>query len=306
MPVSLSVVSSLYRSSGTVVEFVRRSAAAAAQITPSFEIVLVNDGSPDDSLDKALALLAEFPQLRIVDLSRNFGHHFALMTGLEQSRGELVFLIDSDLEEAPELLLPLWKELDEATDSICGVQEQRKGARIERASGIFYKLFNLLSPLPIPENHLTARVMRRPYVDALVSFKERELFLGGIMAAAGFRQKQIPLPKVSRGTTTYTLGHRAAVFINAVTSFSSLPLFYLCVAGLVISLASWAFALWRVLSWLLLGTSVVGWTSLIVSIWMVGGMLLFAIGVVGIYIAKVFTEVKRRPYTIIRRVYEAP
>jgi putative glycosyltransferase len=146
----LSIVSTLYQSSPYIDEFIRRVSVCAQQITEAYEIILVNDGSPDDSLHKALIAQRQDTHLKIVDLSRNFGHHEAGMAGLEQALGEFVFLIDSDLEENPELLLQFWSELTRKpeVDVIYGIQEQRKGGWFEQFSGyLFYIIFNKLSPI---------------------------------------------------------------------------------------------------------------------------------------------------------------
>ena len=153
----LSVVATLYRSSRTLDAFYARVSSAAAALTGEYELVLVNDGSPDDSLDVALQLLSRDARVRVVDLARNFGHHKAMMTGLAHARGELVFLIDSDLEEEPELLGAFHDTLRASdADVVYGVQATRRGGLFERVSGwVFFKLFNVLSDVPIPVNVVT-------------------------------------------------------------------------------------------------------------------------------------------------------
>src|SRR4051812_38723578 len=162
----LSIVTTLYRSAAHLAEFHRRITAAALQVTDDYELIFVNDGSPDDSQAVAVELSKSDPKLSVVELSRNFGHHKAIMTGLQRARGEWVFLIDCDLEEEPELLLPFWKEAeDKASDVVFGVQRHRKGGWFERLSGaIFYWLINRLSTYPVPPNLVTVRLMRQSYV----------------------------------------------------------------------------------------------------------------------------------------------
>ena len=162
----LSVVTTLYYSAPHLEEFHARVSRAAAALCPEYEILFVNDGSPDTSLDVALGLFRRDPHVRIVDLSRNFGHHKAMMTGLEHARGDLIFLIDSDLEEAPELLEAFLGTMRETSaDVVYGVQQTRRGGPTERFTGwLFFKLFNLLSDSPIPPNVLTVRLMTRRYV----------------------------------------------------------------------------------------------------------------------------------------------
>src|SRR3954465_14964923 len=159
--VMLSIVTSMYRSSSYLEEFYNRCTAAARQLTDSYEFVFVNDGSPDDSLQVALQLRTRDARVRIVDLSRNFGHHKALMTGLARARGERVFLLDCDLEEDPAWLLTFDREMrNTGADVVYGVQSERKGGWFERVTGdLFFKVFNQLLTDPIPPNVVTVRLM---------------------------------------------------------------------------------------------------------------------------------------------------
>jgi putative glycosyltransferase len=302
----LSIVTSMYRSAPHLDEFHRRASLAAQQAFGTYEIVLVNDGSPDDSLEVALELYARDPRVRIVDLSRNFGHHKAVMTGLRYARGALVFLLDCDLEEAPELLGQFNTILlDQQADMVYGVQERRKGGFFERFSGEwFYRVFNQLSSVEVPKNVLMARLMTRRYVDALIHHRDKEVFLLGLLTLTGFKQVPVTTQKLSRGMTSYTLSRRFALLVNALTSFSNHPLLIIFYFGLLISMlsgfAAFALVVWR----LFFAGYVIGWPSLIVSIWLLGGITIMCLGVIGIYLGKVFSEVKDRPYTVVRAVYE--
>ena len=233
----LSIVSTLFRSAPHLSEFCRRAAAAAREISESYEIILVNDGSPDESLAIALQLFRENPRIRIIDLSRNFGQHKAIMTGLAHARGRLVFVLDSDLEEPPELLGRFHAEMGRsAADVVYGVQPSRKGGLLERLTGgLFYRLFNWAAAEAIPQNMLCARLMTQRYVSALLSHREREVFLQGLWMATGFTQVPVVTPKHSKGTTTYGFTQKIAILVNAVTSFSNRPLVFVFYAGCVIS-----------------------------------------------------------------------
>jgi putative glycosyltransferase len=302
----LSAVTTLYRSAPHLPEFYARMKEAAGKLTDHFEIILVNDGSPDRSLDVALELHQQDPRVRVIDLSRNFGHHKAMMTGLAHARGELVFLIDSDLEEEPELLGRFHEELvRNKADVVYGVQERRKGALFERLSGeIFFRIFNLLSTDPLPPNLTTVRLMTRRYVMSLVAHREREMVIAGLWVITGFSQVAVPIRKGLRGISTYGLARKGLVLINAVTSFSDRPLIFIFYLGAVIILVSGAAAAFLVVRRLFFGVLLAGWPSLIVSVWLLGGLTLFCLGVIGIYLSKVFIETKQRPYTIVRAIYE--
>ncbi len=304
----LSIVATLYRSASYIEEFLTRSTTVARQLVgDSFEIVLVNDGSPDNSLEIAVAQIAQFPRLKVVDLSRNFGHHKAMMTGLAHATGEHVYLLDSDLEEEPEWLFEFWRTMqDEHADMVYGVQRARKGSLYERITGpLFYRLFRALTGIVQPDNIVTARVMSRRFVDALLLHQEREINIGGLWIITGFRQVKAVVKKHASSPTTYTLGRKLDHLINAVTSFSSLPLIFTFYAGLLISFSAVLYITYSVLLRLLQPTVPVGFTALIASIWFFSGLIVFFLGVQGIYLAKIFTEVKQRPYTIIREVYAA-
>lgn len=301
----LSIVATLYRSAPYLREFHRRAAAAASAVSADVEFVFVNDGSPDDALDVALALRREAGNVRVVDLSRNFGHHPAMMTGLAHATGDRVFLIDCDLEEPPELLPAFAAELDRAgADVVYGVQDARRaGWRDRLAAKAFYRLFNLLSTDPIPENVMTVRLMTRRYVDALLGHTEAEFAIAGLWARTGFRQVAVPVAKRRKPTTSYHLARKVGVFVTALTAFSSRPLHLVFYLGLALFAGAALAALALAVGSLLSGEQPAGWPSLIVSVWLLGGLGVFCQGLLGIYLAKVYVEVKRRPVTIVRDDY---
>jgi putative glycosyltransferase len=301
----LSIVATLYQSAPYIVQFCQRAKAAAEQLVgEDYEIVLVNDGSPDNSLELAIELSADDVHVKVVDLSRNFGHHKAMMTGLAHSVGERVFLIDIDLEEEPEWLLAFSNQMDsEEADVIYGVQGERSGGWFKRYSGsIFWKLFNLLSGLTLPANLVTARLMTRRYVDALLLHKEREVFLAGLFFITGYYQSPHAVKKLSKSKTTYTLARKLDLLVNSVTSFSNLPLIWIFYIGLIIILISIIYSTILFYNSIFLSKPLAGYTSLMISIWFLGGLVILFMGIIGIYISKLFSEVKRRPYTIVRKI----
>ncbi|QET02568.1 glycosyltransferase family 2 protein [Cupriavidus pauculus] len=301
----LSVVTTLYQSAPYLAAFYTRIGAELSKLGVSYEIVFVNDGSPDNSLDLALGIQRHDEHVVVIDLSRNFGHHKAIMEGLSHARGERVFLIDCDLEEPPETLGAFYEKFEaEDCDVVYGVQETRKGKFFERMSGAaFYKLFNYLSDTEVPENWTIARIMSRRYVTSLVQFKEETMFLGGIMSAVGYRQIPLAVNKQHKGTTTYTLKRKIAAFTSAVTSFSEKPLKLVFYSGLGVSGVSFLYAIWLIAQKFIFGIPVDGWTTLAVSIWMIGGLVMLFLGIIGIYIAKIFLQTKQRPVSVIKHIY---
>ncbi len=295
----------MYRSEQYIAEFYERIRRAAEQITESFEIILVDDGSPDNSLQVAMSLYENDPRVKVIELARNFSHHKAMMTGLDAAKGDLVFQIDCDLEEEPELLARFHEKMTQTrADVVYGVQDRRKGEFWERFSGwLFYKTFNLLSDYPIPENVITARLMDKTYVRNLVRHRDKELFMGGLWTITGFKQVPLVVAKGHKGSSTYTFAHKMALLVNSITSFSNKPLIFIFYLGALIVAISGIAGLKMIIRQLFFDEYLLGWPSLMVSIWFLGGLSLFCIGVIGIYLAKVFMETKDRPYTVIRRIY---
>ena len=303
----LSIVATLYCSSATIAEFYARAVAAAEAVSPDFEIVLVNDGSPDDSREKAITLHESDHRVVLIDLARNAGHHKAIMTGLMHARGDLVFLVDSDLEEPPELLTMFHQRLAVGDcDVVYGVQERRRGSSFERVTGaLYFMLLDVLSDDKIPRNLLTARLMTREYVRALTRFRDREFVISQLWSGSGFRQVAMPAQKVSRSRSTYSLKRRVHMAIKHITTTSTRLLYLIFYLGATISCLSALTILYYLARYLFAGIDVDGWTSLIISIWFFGGLTTLILGILGIYIANILSESKRRPYTIVRRVYRA-
>lgn len=303
----LSIVTTLYRSEPYLSEFHRRSVAAAESLTDDFEIILVNDGSPDRSLEAAVELQRRDPRVVVIDLSRNFGQHRAIMTGLEHARGELVFLLDSDLEEEPEWLLDFHERYRaEGCDVVYGVQAHRKGGIGERVSGnLFYWVLNKLTGMDIPSNMVTTRLMSARWVRSLVEHREREVFLAGLWHITGYKQVPLIVNKHSKGETSYDLGRKISLLVNSITAFSNRPLRSIFYTGVVISAVSALWIVYLVWARLVHETAVDGWTSLIVSVWFIGGLIILFLGVIGIYLSRMFSEVKQRPYTTIRHLYRS-
>jgi len=302
----LSIVTTMYYSSPYLQEFYQRVSNETKKITDDYEIIFVDDGSPDNSLEVAVSLYKNDEKVKVIELSRNFGHHKAMMTGLAHTQGDLVFLIDCDLEEEPELLSLFYQKYQSADlDVVYGVQEKRKGNFFEQLTGnIFYWLFNLLANYQVPANVVTARLMSQRYTKALVQHQEREIFLLGLWQITGFKQIGIKVNKSSKGTSTYDLRKKISLLVNAITSFSNQPLKIIFYLGFLISITAIIAAIFLMILRQFFTVYLSGWVSVIVSIWFFGGLNIFCMGIIGIYIAKIFTETKQRPYTIIREIYE--
>ncbi len=303
----LSVVTTLYKSEEYIKVFYERmKAVCESGFGCDYEIIFVNDGSPDRSLQIALEIQRLDSRVKIIDLSRNFGHHKAIMTGLAHSRGNLVYLIDVDLEEDPALLTPFNTVLvSDEVDVVYGVQKKRKGGLVERISGyLFWALFNSLTDLNLRGSLSTVRLMSRPYVNALLMHREREIFLAGLWEITGFLQKPYFFEKLDKGSSTYNLRRKFSLFVNSITSFSNAPLKGIFYVGVMISIFSSVYTVILLWNRIVNHEVAVGWTSLIASIWLIGGIIMSSLGIIGIYLSKIFSEVKGRPYSIVKAIYE--
>lgn len=305
----LSVVTSVYRSERFIPNFIDETIAAIGKAhIEHYEIIFVNDGSPDDSLGYLLQARAGNPSIKVVDLSRNFGHHKAIMAGLSYAKGELTFIIDCDLEVSPGVLQPFLDTLqDTGADVVYGVQETRKGALVERTGGaLFWHLFNRLSETKIPANVLSERLMTRRYVDALISLGDRNVFLGGMMYWSGFRQIAVLVKKTQReGASTYSFRKRVALLLEAVTSFSTVPLKLVLGGGIALTLCAGAAGLALLIRKMFHPEAVlVGFTSLMLVIIGMAGIIITVLGVIGLYISRIYTQTQNRPLFIVREFHD--
>ena len=301
----LSAVTTLFHSYPFIEEFYQRITAEIKKITDDYEIIFVNDGSPDNSTELVLQLQESDGSVILIELSKNFGHHKAMMTGLRLAEGDYIFMIDSDLEEDPELLSAFWQQLRDSkdTDVVFGVQKKRKGSWFEKVSGkLYYTLISMLSTTKYPVNTLTARIMSRRYLEALKGFEEKEADLWGLFVLTGFKEERIMVNKKHKGKSTYTLRRKIGVAIDTITTLTHKPLYLITVLGVIVTIVSILNAL--VLTIIYFRTGEMSSQKIIIgSIWLMGGFILTALGIISIYLSKMFLEVKNRPLTIIRKIY---
>lgn len=306
----LSIVSTIYLSRPFLEDFLNQVIIEINKVNiVRYELIFVNDGSPDDSLQFLLEKKLHNPQIKIIDLSRNFGHHVAIQAGLTHAKGELIFLIDNDLETPVSVISEFIHQirLDDRLDVIYGYQEKRKGGFFERASGrLFWKVFNNLSETKIPENIVTERLMTKRYVSELLRLGDANLFLGGMFHWVGFNQKGISIAKgLRRGKSTYSKRKKMDLMTNAITSFSGKPLEMIFYFGLTISILSLLFIFTIIILKLGFVNEIqIGWATLIaLNIFIIGIFSIF-LGIIGLYIDKIFRQVKDRPNAVIKKIYE--
>jgi len=305
----LSIVTTLYKSKPFLERFIGKCVETVRGLgIDDYEIVTVNDGSPDDSLQTMLELKERYPRVKIVDLSRNFGHHYALLAGMSVSEGDFVFIIDCDLEVDPSVLLDFWNVhlQNPEIDRIYGVQEKRKGGFVERVGGTaFYSFFNSLSETKIPANILTESLMTRQYIDELVQMGDANLFLAGVYSWLGFKQMPLVCKKTQRETkSTYSFSKRLALSLQALTSFSAYPLRVLFRLGSCLTLFSFLFGLYLIIKKIVYSDYILrGYTSMIVIVLFSTGVIVMSLGILGIYTEKLYNQAKNRQRYIIRKIY---
>jgi glycosyltransferase involved in cell wall biosynthesis len=307
VPTLLSVVAPVYNEEELVESFVKRACAAVADYT--FELVLVNDGSADSTPTLLDRLAAEDPRVRVIHLSRNFGHQAALTAGLEHARGDVVAMIDADLQDPPELIPRMIEQWEHGSDVVYAVREQRQGEtafKLATASW-FYKLFDKLAQVDLEPNSGDFRLLDRRALDALLSMTERSRFLRGMTVWVGFTQTAVPYERDARsaGETKYTLRKMLRFSLDAIASFSHLPLQLATYAGLLSAGIAFV-AIPIVLGLRLTDSYLPGFGTITILILLIGGIQLIALGVIGEYVGRIYDEVKHRPLYIVREERNPP
>ena len=307
---TLSVVTTLYRSKKFLETFLAEMTQTIAELgITNYELIFVNDGSPDDSVSYLLERKKMMERITVIDLSRNFGHHYAMQAGLQHAKGDFIFLIDNDLETPPSFLRKCYESLlaNPDIDVAYGFQEERKGGFTENLGGrIFWWAINKFSEVKIPKNILTERLMRRSYVQSLLLLGDANLFIGGMMYWAGYNQIGIAVEKGKReGQSTYSTKKRMQLMIQAITSFSGKPLEYLFYTGLLITFGSVVTIIFLISKKMVMGDEIeLGWTSLVVLNILILGIISTFLGLIGIYMFKIFRQVQNRPNAIVKKIYE--
>ena len=303
----ISVVAPVYNEVATVRELHRRLTDALAALGP-YEIVLVDDGSTDGTWEALRELARTDRHLRLLRLSRNFGHQIALSAGLDHARGDAVVSLDGDLQDPPEVIPELVARWRDGSDVVFAVRRQRDGETwFKRATAsAFYKFINRVSSVDIPEQAGDFRLLSRRALDALLAMPERARYLRGMSSWIGFRQSEVPYTRDARraGETKYPLGRMLHFAGDAVTSFSATPIRFVAALGFVsVALCLVALA-WTLYVRFFTDETVAGWTSVIVVVLFLGGVQLLSLGIIGQYVGRIFDEVKGRPLYFVDELVE--
>ena len=288
-------------------EFFRRLFAVLERLAVTYEVVCVDDGSADDTLARLMERRAQDSRFKILSLSRNFGKEVALSAGIEHSCGAAVIPIDCDLQDPPELIEDMIAQWRLGFDVVYATRRARPGDGLVKrlTADAFYRLFDVVSEVPIPRNAGDFRLLDRRVVDALMRLPERSRFMKGLFAWVGFRQTELTFERAGRnaGNSGWSYWRLWNLALDGVTSFSSLPLKIWSYVGLIISLLAFAYALFLAVLKLARGIDVPGYTSLMVVVLFFAGIQLITLGVIGEYLGRIYTEVKQRPLYLLREAH---
>ena len=299
----ISVVIPVYRGLDCLQELYSRLTAQLGTITDRFEIVLVEDCGPDASWDAIKALAVEDPRVRGLQFSRNFGQHYGITAGLHASRGDWVVVMDCDLQDRPEEIPNLYREAIKGFDVVLARRGRRQHSFLKRAtSAAFYRLFRFLTEMEYDGSVGNFRIVSRQVVDSFNRFSEQLRFFGGIVTWLGFRVSFIEVQHDPRfaGDTTYTWTKLINLAVQTVVAYSDKPLRIAIRAGFSLAALSLLGGVYVLMRALLGGFQVSGWASVMVSLYFLSGIMLGFMGVIGLYLGRVFDEVKGRPLYVVR------
>jgi len=298
----LSVVSPVYRGEKMLTELVRRIHEAIRPLTDDYEIVLVNDCSPDRSWEKITEICASDKQVVGINLSRNFGQPYAITAGLTYARGDYMAVIDCDLQNKPEDLPAMYRKALEGYDVVSARRVVRDDTFLKRMSSlVFHKAYDFLSGFETDKAVAEFGIYSRKIVDVYCSIPEYSRSFVELIHTLGFKKTTVDVLHDHRleGKSSYNLKRLLTLSYNSIISNSNRPLYLAVTLGLIMSVVSMLMALYNIFAKIVGLNEVVGYTSTIFSIWFVGGLLLFMMGVLGLYIGKIFDQVKGRPVFIV-------
>jgi polyisoprenyl-phosphate glycosyltransferase len=304
VPVEISIVVPLYNEAAGIEAFFTQLIPVLQRLGTTWEVICVNDGSTDATLDILLELHRRTPAVKVISLSRNFGKDVALSAGFDFARGAAVIPIDADLQDPPELIAPMIAKWREGFDIVFATRTRRGGdSWLKRTTArYFYRIFDRITDIPIPHDTGDYRLIDRRVVDVLVRLPERTRFMKGLFAWVGFKQAAIAFDRSPRhsGATKWNYWRLWNFALDAITSFSSLPLKIWSYLGLAISVFAFLFAIFLAGLKIIRGIDLPGYASLMVAVLFFGGVQLISLGIIGEYLARMYSEVKGRPLYLVR------
>lgn len=305
----LSVVVPVYGCSESLEILHQRLCAALASITDHFEIILVEDASPDSSWQMIRRLATNDPKVKGIKLARNFGQHCAITAGLDCAQGDWVVVMDCDLQDQPEMIPRLYHKSNEGFEVVVGVRAKRQDGFFRKtASALFFKIFQYFTDTQIDNRIGNFGLYSRKVIHAVRQLREHHRSFGLLVIWLGFPRAEIEVQHAKRayGKSTYNFHKMLNLAIESIISYSNKPLKLTVKIGFLLSICSFVYALWLIISYLLWGIPVAGWTSVMVSLYFLAGLNIGSIGMLGLYIGRIFDETKNRPlYIIEQTTFEA-
>lgn len=305
--VIVSIVIPVFNEEGNLPELYRRIITVMNRVGLPFELIFVDDGSTDRSLDIMLEFTEKDKNVKVIQFSRNFGHQLAILAGVDYTQGDAVVMLDSDLQHPPELIEKLIEKWQEGNEIVYTCRHQTQDASFFKnfTAQCFYVLVNCLTEVSISVGAADFRLLDRSVVESLRAFEERSIFLRGVIHWMGYRQASIRYRADARysGESKYSFLKMLRFATHGITSFSSVPLYVVAFIGFIISLCSFLYAGNVIYVRLFTDRVVEGWTSVMVALLFLGGVHLLAVGIQGIYLGQIYKEIKGRPRYLIRRIY---
>lgn len=305
--VRYSVVVAVFNEQDNITELYQRLTAVMQGLGAPYEVILVDDGSRDRSFSMMKALHAQDPRVKVLSLSRNFGHHVALTAGIDCANGEAVILMDADLQDQPEEIPKLTEKFNEGYDVVYGIRKNRKDSFTRQlASSVFVAATNRIGGSDHFATGGIFRVMSRQVRGELQRCRETSRFITGLVGWLGFNQVGVDVEHGARhaGETKYNTWRLIKLLVNTVTSFSYLPLQIATYLGLVTALISVSLGAYVIFRWIFVGSPVAGFTSIIVAVLFLGAIQLIILGFIGEYVGRVYTEAQGRPLYVVKDFLE--
>lgn len=302
-----SLVIPVYNEEGLIEELASRTVKAVESFLDNYEILFVNDGSTDATLQKLIEARHRYPRIKIIDLSKNFGHQAAFTAGIERALGNYVALMDGDLQDPPELLGQMYRMMkDEGYDIVSGKRRGSKSKHLRLATKLFHAIFRKVAGMENMENVGNFSMMNRAAVNALLQMKETIRYLPGLRSYIGFRQGYVEYIREERaeGEPKMTIGKLTVLATDAIFSFSKFPIMvclYLGVIGTIVFMIAGIY----VLIAKIFGFAIIGWSSTVLSIYFLGSIQLIFLGVVGEYVYRIYKESQNRPIYLVKKFYDA-
>jgi glycosyltransferase involved in cell wall biosynthesis len=300
----LSLVVPMRNEEDSIGEFMTRVRPAVEQVGCDYEIVCVNDGSSDRTLEILKTARAGDRHIKIVDLARNFGKDLALTAGIDHAEGDAIIPLDADLQDPPELIPDLVAKWREGNDMVIAVRRDRQSDSLAKrlSANLFYRAIGRMSDVPIPANAGDYRIMDRRVIDALKSMPERNRFMKGIFAWVGFKQARIHFDRPARvaGASKWSFWKLWNFALDGIFSFSTLPLRIWTYFGVILAVFALGYAVLIAVRTLIMGVDVPGYASLAVILLFFSGLNMIGLGIIGEYLGRVFIEVKHRPLYLVR------